>query len=426
MPTLSGSTGFSGSGATDVSTNLTTNTLIATTFSFRDLVCDNMMGDVVRASKTVTVRPLVDTAGETHMNVAEEILRARGVTDLLTPSGSDLTAAGGLAATITTPAQPNITSVGTLNGLIVLGASTLNGALAVTGPISGTLDTSAQPNITSVGTLTNLNVSGDLTVSGLLTAPNLSLGSTVTLTGLTVTGSSRHAGRYLDTTPLPQGAYVGWNHQVTGMTDFVNKSGAAPGGWNWWNSTGDGSNFSVGKTLAMNLSPAGVCNISGRVTSAGYTSTNTVEFSGSNAWLIPRTVFSHASFDTPFGFTAGTSLFAVLHPSRIVHNRTPAPGAYGMQSTGYVAEFTGMYRVTLTCRFSDGSGLASIRPRVFAGGWGWVFPTDWFIEADPSSRRCCSFTHVVQMNSGNTYDIQSTNGTNMEWVRLTVELVSTV
>ncbi len=426
MPNLSGSTGYTGSGATDVIQNLTTNTLIATTFSFRDLVCDNLMGDVVRASKAVTVRPLPETAGETHMNVAEEILRSRGVTDLLTPSGSDLTAAGGLAATITTPDQPNITSVGTLNGLIVLGATTLNGALSVTGPISGTLFTSAQPNITSVGTLSSLNVSGDLTVSGLLTAPNLSLGSSVTLTGLAVTGVSRHAGRYLDTTPVPQGAHIGWNHGVTGMTDFINKSGAAPGGWNWFNSTGDGSNFSVGRTLAMNLSPVGVCNISGRVTSAGYTSTNTVEFSGSNAFLIPRSVFSHASRDSAFGFTSGTSLFAVLHPSSIIHNRTPSPFAYGMQSTGYVAEFTGMYRVTLTCRLSDGSGLASIRPRVFAGGWGWVFPTDWFIEADPSSRRCCSFTHMIQLNSGQTYDILSQNGTNMEWVRLTVELVSTV
>ena len=48
------------------------------------------------------------------------------------------------ALTLTTAAQPNITSVGTLTGLTVSGNTAL------------TLNTSAQPNITSVGTLTSL------------------------------------------------------------------------------------------------------------------------------------------------------------------------------------------------------------------------------------------------------------------------------
>ncbi len=48
------------------------------------------------------------------------------------------------AITLTTAAQPNITSVGTLTGLTVSGNTAL------------TLNTSAQPNITSVGTLTSL------------------------------------------------------------------------------------------------------------------------------------------------------------------------------------------------------------------------------------------------------------------------------
>ena len=56
------------------------------------------------------------------------------------------------AITLTTAAQPNITSVGTLTGLTVSGNTAL------------TLNTSAQPNITSVGTLTALTISGNLTV----------------------------------------------------------------------------------------------------------------------------------------------------------------------------------------------------------------------------------------------------------------------
>ena len=57
------------------------------------------------------------------------------------------------ALTLTTAAQPNITSVGTLTGL------------TVSGNIAGTLTTAAQPNITSLGTLTGLTVAGALAVS---------------------------------------------------------------------------------------------------------------------------------------------------------------------------------------------------------------------------------------------------------------------
>ena len=57
------------------------------------------------------------------------------------------------ALTLTTAAQPNITSVGTLTGL------------TVSGNIAGTLTTAAQTNITSLGTLTALTVD-DITIDG--------------------------------------------------------------------------------------------------------------------------------------------------------------------------------------------------------------------------------------------------------------------
>ena len=56
------------------------------------------------------------------------------------------------ALTLTTAAQPNITSVGTLTGL------------TVSGNIAGTLTTAAQTNITSVGTLSALTVTGTSTL----------------------------------------------------------------------------------------------------------------------------------------------------------------------------------------------------------------------------------------------------------------------
>ena len=104
-----------------------------------------------------------------------------------------------IAGTVTTNAQPNITSVGTLVELVVSGSATLSN-LVVTGDstlgntatanyfvgdgsnlssltganvtgrvanaiVAGTVYTNAQPNITSVGTLTRLDVTNDITAS---------------------------------------------------------------------------------------------------------------------------------------------------------------------------------------------------------------------------------------------------------------------
>jgi hypothetical protein len=67
----------------------------------------------------------------------------------------------GSAGTVTTNAQPNITSVGTLLNTTMGGANSLSGGNLVSATyLSGTITTNAQPNITSLGTLTGLNVLG--------------------------------------------------------------------------------------------------------------------------------------------------------------------------------------------------------------------------------------------------------------------------
>jgi hypothetical protein len=90
------------------------------------------------------------------------------------------------AGNVTGAAQPNITSVGTLSSLTVSGTTNLGTTTAgnidangvtVSGNVSanlitGTLTTNAQPNITSVGTLANLEVSGNVT-AGAVTANTL-------------------------------------------------------------------------------------------------------------------------------------------------------------------------------------------------------------------------------------------------------------
>ena len=103
------------------------------------------------------------------------------------------------AGTVTTAAQPNITSVGTLTSLGVTGNVTAGNVYANSGTVgasllTGTLTTAAQPNVTSVGTLTSLTVTGNvaggnLTTGGAVAATgnvsggNLTTGGVITATG---------------------------------------------------------------------------------------------------------------------------------------------------------------------------------------------------------------------------------------------------
>jgi hypothetical protein len=112
--------------------------------------------------------------------------------------------ATGIAGTLSTAAQPNITSVGTLTSLSVTGnvsAGNLSGT-----NVTGTLTTAAQPNITSVGTLSSLSVSGTTTTGNLLTSGAVSATGNVTgayiigngslltnITGANVTGNVLNA-----------------------------------------------------------------------------------------------------------------------------------------------------------------------------------------------------------------------------------------
>lgn len=111
--------------------------------------------------------------------------------------------ANSFVGTISTAAQPNITSVGSLTTLSVgqiTGTSGAGFAGLVTAPtvnannVGGTLSTAAQPNITSVGTLSSLSVGG-VTSTGLVSAAALT-SNTLTAAGLvypTTDGSTGEA-----------------------------------------------------------------------------------------------------------------------------------------------------------------------------------------------------------------------------------------
>ena len=88
-----------------------------------------------------------------------------------------------VTGTLTTAAQPNVTSLGTLSSLAVTGNATAGNVYANSGTIgasllTGTLTTAAQPNVTSVGTLTSLSVTGNVAAGNLTTTGVLSVTGT--------------------------------------------------------------------------------------------------------------------------------------------------------------------------------------------------------------------------------------------------------
>ena len=126
-----------------------------------------------------------------------------------------------IVGTLSTSAQPNITSVGNLTSLTIDGDATVAN-LTATGFIYGSINITSIPYVTSLSTQTNLTVSGNAVVGNLVTSgaiigtlataaqPNItSLGN---LTSLTVNGNLTTTGYIsgaLNVTSLPDVTYVG-------------------------------------------------------------------------------------------------------------------------------------------------------------------------------------------------------------------------
>ena len=147
----------------------------------------------------------------------QSIVTLTGVTDSINPStGVLILSTGGLGVagninagldisgttltgTLTTHAQPNITSVGTLSSLTVTGKITGGNIYANSGTVgasllTGTLTTAAQPNVTSLGTLTDLSVAGNISTANITVSSKANLGSN---SNVIITGGT--SGQYLQT-----------------------------------------------------------------------------------------------------------------------------------------------------------------------------------------------------------------------------------
>lgn len=133
-----------------------------------------------------TLVPVVDMAGTPTTEKAN--LQIIGNLILAGAGGSNfVTATRSLTSgTVTTAAQANITSVGTLTSLSVSGnvvagnvsatnfTGSLNGVASVA-TVAGSVTSAAQANITSVGTLSDLSVNGNVSAGAKLTFASLAV-----------------------------------------------------------------------------------------------------------------------------------------------------------------------------------------------------------------------------------------------------------
>jgi hypothetical protein len=132
----------------------------------------------VAANGNVTINVSGNAGIATFTGTGANIAGYANVTGNLTAGNVSATDVSGttLGGTLTTAAQPNITSVGTLTSLAVTGnisgGNANLGNLATANFFTGTLTTNAQPNVTSVGTLASLAVTGNVT-AGNVTGANL-------------------------------------------------------------------------------------------------------------------------------------------------------------------------------------------------------------------------------------------------------------
>jgi hypothetical protein len=252
-----------------------------------------------------------------------------------------------LTGTLSTAAQTNITSVGTLTSLAVSGATT---AAAITSSgtviastvqagtignagatLTGTLSTAAQTNITSVGTLTSLVTSGDVTVGGNLTIQ----GNTVTIgsNNLTVTDSIIDLHTFANLAPLTSDdgrdvgvrfhyykgadkhAFLGWENSLETLVYFANVSEASS------NVTGTLGNVQFG-SLTLSNTAATVLTVGGNT-------------------AINSTVYGRGVYDNSVRVVSTSTGAGNLTISGTAINLTAAgPGATTVGSANYIPVIT--------------------------------------------------------------------------------------
>ena len=149
----------------------------------------NLVFNKTSATMTVTNLSVTGNLNAGDINVSS-IANGTSNVDIIGASGNVTTSVAGTAnVLVVTATGANITGTLSASGNINAGnvaATTFTGALsgaATSATTAGTVTTSAQPNITSVGTLTSLSVSGNVTGANLVVGLNGKVYSTEIIDG---------------------------------------------------------------------------------------------------------------------------------------------------------------------------------------------------------------------------------------------------
>jgi len=297
---------FSGAGEYSAGTGLTlagsvfsiTNTTVtAGSYGNGDSVATftvNAQGQLTAAANVVITANAANLSGTAlNSNIVTSSLTSVGTLGSLSvtgniTSGNVYANAGTIGAslltgTLTTAAQPNVTSVGTLanltiaaNGNIAMSGadSQISGANVISANLlTGTLTTNAQTNITSVGTLTSLAVTGNVSTGNISgTAANL---TTANVTGNVIIGNSTVSAATLTTSAATAGQIIA-QFPVSGVTgvEFLVK-GIDSGG----------AKYSVATVQAVTDGANADFTVFGGVTLGGYTGSLAVSVGGGNLRL---------------------------------------------------------------------------------------------------------------------------------------------
>lgn len=160
---------------------------------------------------------------------------------------------------------------------------------------------------------------------------NVGIGTTTPTTALTVAGAASMASlvvsddvlgnvvgatnRITNPSILGQGAYMAWSHQGDGYTDFICKKGGGAGGYNFYNSSGNGSNFEVGKTLLATLDSQGITMSQGTFSAPGSI-VGSLFLTGKNAALNGGVTISPLSPSRSVNGTGNVTIATITYTPR--------------------------------------------------------------------------------------------------------------
>jgi hypothetical protein len=195
---------------------------------------------------------------------------------------------------LTTAAQPNITSVGTLTSLAVTGnitAGNLTGATLVSATsLAGTLTTAAQTNITSVGTLGSLAVTGNASAANFIGTLNGSGANVTAINASNISSGTLAQARLANASLTVNGTSIalGGSGTVTATATNALTIGTGLGGTSYNGSAGvtitntGVTSIVAGTNIAVSGATGAVTvNVSGTVAAA----TNATNVNGTNANL---------------------------------------------------------------------------------------------------------------------------------------------